>query len=303
MIANIINDELLEQNEQLLKSIQTRQDNLNELSKYLTELESQLALIFASSPDIIVFLNPNNQIVKISNAATRILGYTKEELIGQSVTKFIAPEDLEETKRIQQQILHDKLAYFDGENSFVNNWVTKYNTKVRLLWRFSICINNQLVGVATDITHFGTNAFYNLKLLQNTFDCLADGIVITDASRQDYPIAYINKSYERITGYTHEELVGKSCNILASTESVNSRAMQTLIKCKKEGLSCDILIQSNKKDGTIFFAHVLASPVIEKDVIVNYIGVIRDVTNLVGIEYDWSPNTERGFYPLNQYEQ
>lgn len=303
MITNIINDELLKENERLLKSIESRQSNLNQLSKYLSELESQLALIFASSPDIIAFLDTDHKIIKISNAATRILGYKKEELIGQYITNFVAPEDLEETKIKQEQIQKEKLTYFDGENSFVNHWITKYNTKVRLLWRFSICVNEQIIGVATDITHFGTNAFYNLKLLQNTFDCLVDGIVITDASKASYPIVYVNKAYEKITGYSHEELVGKPCSFLTSEESTNSRAMNTLLDSKKTGTSCDILLQSRKKNKELFFAHVLASPVIERGVIINYIGVIRNVTNLVGIEYDWSPNTERGFYPIDKHEQ
>ena len=61
-----IDNELADQNERLLKGIETRQDNLNTLSKYLSELESQLSLIFAASPDIIVFLDKNSNIVKIT---------------------------------------------------------------------------------------------------------------------------------------------------------------------------------------------------------------------------------------------
>lgn len=295
MIARL---QLEQQTQSLFKNIEQRQEELSKLSSYLTELESQLSLIFASSPDIIIFLDAYNNIVKISNAATRILGYTKDEMIGRPIWDFIAAEDIEKTQIRQEEIRNDLVSYFDGENTFVNNWITKYNTKVRLLWRISICVKNQLVGVATDISHFGTNAFYNLKLLQSTFDCSTDGIVITDASRENHPIVYVNKAYEKISGYTHEELVGKSCSILNTADTDNSRALQTLHKSKKEGKSCDVLLQSRKKDGKLYYAHILASCVIESGVIINYIGVVRDVTDLIGIDYDWSPNTERGFYPI-----
>ena len=286
------------ENECLLKSIEVRQEELTTLSRYLTELESQLSLIFASSPDIIMFLDSDDRISKISNAAMRILGYTKEEMVGKQIWEFLAPEDVEITKRRQEQIHEETIAYFDGENTFVNNWITKNNTKVRLLWRFSLCIKNQLIGVATDISHFGTNAFYNLKLLQSTFDCSVDGIVITDASRNEHPIVYVNKAYQKISGYTHEELVGKPCSVLNTDETLNSRALTTLYNSKKEGKSVDVLVQSRRKDGRFYYAHILASCVIESGVIINYIGVVRDVTDLIGIDYDWSPNTERGFYPI-----
>ena len=58
------------ENEQILRKIESRQQTLNGLSKYLSELESQLALIFAASPDIIVFLDENSKILKISDAAS-----------------------------------------------------------------------------------------------------------------------------------------------------------------------------------------------------------------------------------------
>jgi len=287
------------QNEEILKDIKARQHSLTELSKYLTELESQLALIFAASPDIIVFVNSEEKIYKISDAASRILGYTKEEMIGKSLWDFVVEDDIESTQKLHQAVKKDLVCYFDGENTFVNYWKTKTNEKVRLLWRYSICLQNQVIGVATDITHFGRNSFYNLKLLQSIFECTKDGIIILDAVKNDYTIVYVNKAYEKICGYKSQELVGKPCEALITSDILrNSRVIQTLNSCKKAGKSCDVLLQLLKKDGKEIFVHLLMSAVIEQGVITNYIGIIRDVTDLVGIEYDWSPNAERGFTPI-----
>lgn len=290
---------LIQENENLLEGIQKRQSSLNRLSNYLSELESQLALIFSASPDIIVITNQQGDILKISDAATRILGFTKDEMIGKTLWDFVEPKDAETTQQIHKQIQKDLVCYFDGENAFVNHWKTKFDTSARLLWRYSVHTNNQIVGVATDITQFGTNAFYNLKLLQTAFDCSKDGIVVTDATGENCPIVYVNKAYEYMTGYSHEELVGQPCAILINTEdSRNSRALQTLEMCKKQGKTCDVLLLTKRKDGKDLFAHILVSSVIESGIITNYIGIIRDVTDSVGTEYDWSPNTERGFCPL-----
>lgn len=293
--------QLVAENLKLLESIQKRQTSLSRLSNYLSELESQLALIFSASPDIIIVTNLTGEILKISDAATRILGHQKSEMVGNTIWEYIIETDIESTKEIHKQIHKDLVCYFDGENAFVNKWKTKFNTEVRLLWRYSVCTNNQIIGVASDITQFGTNAFYNLKLLQSAFDCSKDGIVITDAVGENRPIVYVNRAYEYMTGYSHEDLVGKSCAILINTEdSQNSRALKTLERCKAEGTTCDVLLRTKRKNGKDLFVHMLVSSVIERGVITNYIGIIRDVTHSVGIEYEWSPNSERGFCPITE---
>jgi PAS domain-containing protein len=90
----ITKSQLITENEKLLEAIHSRQGSLNNLSVYLTELESQLALIFAASPDIIVFLDKEATIIKISDAAFTILGYTRSDLIGRSLWDFISAEDV-----------------------------------------------------------------------------------------------------------------------------------------------------------------------------------------------------------------
>jgi len=289
--------ELVFENDQLLKGIELRQHSLNRLSNYLSELESQLALIFAASPDIIVFLDSESVIVKISDAAYTILGYTREELIGKSLWKFIASEDIETTKRKFQEIQTNKVLYFDQNGAFINHWVSKEGKKVKLVWRFSVCDEReqQTIGVATDISHFGTNEAYNLKLLHKVADLTTDGIVITDIQQTDNPIVYVNKAYEKITGYSKEELLGKNCRLMQTEDTKNSRALQTLKMSLAQGKGCDVLLQNVKKNGQIFYNHLVISSVIEANQLVNYIGMIRDVTDQIGVDFDWSPNTESGF--------
>lgn len=290
-------EDLAFENEKLLKSIKSRQTNLNNLSNYLSELESQLALIFAASPDIIVFLDKESKIIKISDAAFTILGYKKEELTGKYLWDFISPEDIELTKIRFQEIQTRKILYFQEKGAFINHWVSKSGNKIKLVWRFSICDEreNQTIGVATDITHFGTNNLYNFKLLQKTVDLSSDGIVITDALKHDNPIVYVNNSYEKITGYDKDELIGKNCRLMQSEETKNSRALKTLKTNLKKGKSCDVLLQNIKKNGDLFYNHLVISAVVESGVVVNHIGIIRDVTEEVGVKFDWSPNSETGF--------
>lgn len=290
------------ENERLLKSIKSRQNNLNKLSTYLSELESQLALIFAASPDIIVFLDKDLNILKISDAAFTILGYTREELTGKCLWDFISAEDVELTKSRFDEMQSRKILYFEEKGAFINHWISKSGNKVKLVWRFSVCDEreNQTIGVATDITHFGSNNLYNFKLLQKTVDLSSDGIVITDALQKDNPVVYVNNSYEKITGYKENELVGKNCRLMQSEETKHSRAIKTLKNSLKEGKGCDVLLQNIKKTGELFYNHLVISAVVESGVAVNHIGIVRDVTDEVGVKYDWSPNSETGFTRIRE---
>ena len=290
------------ENEQILKKIESRQQTLNGLSKYLSELESQLALIFAASPDIIVFLDENSKILKISDAAFTILGYTRNELIGKILWDFIDPADAAETKARFAELREKKILYFDGHKALINHWITKSGNRVKLMWRFSLCDEreNQTVGVASDLTQFGTNQVYSYKLLQKAVESSTDGIVITDAQHEDNVMVYANKAFEKITGYTSEELIGQNCRMLQTDETRNSRALATLRKCIKEGKNCDVLLQNRRKNGEIYYSRLAISAVIEQGTIVNFIGVVRDITDKMDIKYEWSPNAESGFIHLSK---
>lgn len=146
-----MNTETILKNETLLSNIRIRQKNLHSLSKYLSELESQLALIFAASPDIIVFLDEEAKIVKISNAVQTILGYQREEMLHHNIWEYIAPEDVEKTQKFFSSVQSRKLMSGDTRNCLVNQWINKNGEKVRLIWRFSVCDEREqhTIGVAT----------------------------------------------------------------------------------------------------------------------------------------------------------
>jgi PAS domain S-box-containing protein len=152
-----MNSVLLE-NEKLLKDIENRQQSLNRLSKYLSELESQLALIFAASPDIIVFLDSKGFILKASDAITTILGYTRNDVIGQSIwSYFLDTSELEEARSYFNKLQNQKILYPDDrKKSLVTKWKAKSGQKVKLLWRFAVCDEreNQTIGIASDFSYF-----------------------------------------------------------------------------------------------------------------------------------------------------
>ncbi|MFZ0661451.1 MAG: PAS domain S-box protein [Acidobacteriaceae bacterium] len=84
----IENARLREQLTKKVEDLQRADDRHKETAKYLGEL----AAIVESSDDAIVSKNLTGHVTSWNRAATRILGYTSEEMIGESILKIIPPE-------------------------------------------------------------------------------------------------------------------------------------------------------------------------------------------------------------------
>jgi PAS domain S-box-containing protein len=292
--------EILTCTESLLLNIKTRQNNLKELSAYLSELESQMSLIFAASPDIIVLLDKDAHIVKISDAVFPILGYKRSELIGKCLWDFIAVYDLDKTKNHINLLQQGDITKINGNNPLINHWIAKSGKLVKLIWRLALYNeqNSQIVGIASDISSFDNNQNYCAKLLQRAVDLSADGIAVTDSYSKGNEIVYVNDAFVKMTGYSQQELIGKNCKFLQTEECKHSRAISTLRDSVKTGKGCDILLQNVKKSGEIFYNKLTVSVVTEGGEPINHLWISKDVTPEIGIKYEWSPYTERGFHLL-----
>ena len=57
-----------------------------------------------------------------------------------------------------------------------------------------------------------------LYLLERAIDASRSGILLTDSRQSDNPIIYINSGFERITGYTADEVLGRNCRFLQKND-------------------------------------------------------------------------------------
>jgi PAS domain S-box-containing protein len=281
----------------LLERVENRQKELGELSTYLSELESQLSLIFAASPDMIIFIHKDGRIIKVSYAVTRILGYDKKEMIDKYIWDFIHPEDIEKTKQVRTELVENRILFFDHKEYFTNRWLKKNGGYAKLAWRFSLYDEREdhTIGIATDVTNLVLDNPFNFGLIHKALSLAKDGIVITDMTQANNPIIYANASFCNNTGYTIQELIGKNCRVLQSDDREQA-ALSTIRDAVSDGESCEVLLKNFKKDHTIFYNHILISPIVDNGIVTNYIGISRDLTSLIneGV-YIWDRTAPRGF--------
>ncbi|NES04085.1 MAG: PAS domain S-box protein [Okeania sp. SIO2F4] len=117
-----------------------------------------------------------------------------------------------------------------------------------------------------------------LLLLERAISASNNGIVITDNTHPHNPIIYCNPAFEKITGYSTQEILGKNCRFLqgADTDPV---ALSQIRQAIKSETNCLVVVKNYRKDGTPFWNELAISPVRDNNGrITNFIGIQTDIT-------------------------
>jgi len=115
-------------------------------------------------------------------------------------------------------------------------------------------------------------------------DELSSAVLISDARLPDNPIIYVNRAFEKISGYTIQEVLGRNCRFLQGTDS-DQEDLDVLKEAIKEGEECQVILRNYRKDGTLFWNELSLAPVRDKNnVLTHFIGVQRDITSRIKAE-------------------
>ncbi|MEC8908450.1 MAG: PAS domain-containing protein [Pseudomonadota bacterium] len=124
----------------------------------------------------------------------------------------------------------------------------------------------------------------NLELLKKAVDASNDGIVIAEQEGDDNILIYVNKAFERLTGYTADEILYQDCRFL-QTGDREQEGLQEVRAAIKEGRSTRVVLRNYHKDGTMFWNELSLSPIRnDQDQLTYYIGIQKDVTAQIEAE-------------------
>ena len=213
-----------------------------------------------------------------------ILGYHVDEIIGKSPFDFMVAGEAERVGSIFAKFIRDKKAFRDLENW--NN--AKDGRKVCLLTSGTPIIddNGDLLGfrgVDTDITE-KKKADELVQKLSQSIEQAGEAIMITDL---EGTIEYANPAFERLTGYTVEEVIGKNPRILNSGNQ-DAEFYAEMWREISSGSVWQNKVIDRKKDGTFYPAMLTISPIRVlsdgKSGITHYVGVQSDLSRLEDLE-------------------
>ncbi len=122
------------------------------------------------------------------------------------------------------------------------------------------------------------------RLLDRAVAASSNGIVITDPKAVDNPIVYVNPAFEKISGYTAEEVRDRNCRFLQGGYR-DQPALDELREALREERECRVVLRNYRKDGTLFWNELSVYPVRDEEGhMTNFVGVQNDVTERIKAE-------------------
>jgi two-component system, cell cycle sensor histidine kinase and response regulator CckA len=243
----------------------------------LRESEARTRAITDSANDAILMMDSEGKISYWNPAATHILGYSREEAIGQNLHELIAPS----------RFLGAHIACFPafretGRGDAVGKTLDlsarrKDGNEIPCqLSLSSVELNGawHAVGILRDLS-LRRELEEQQQLLSAAIESAAEVVVVTD---RDGRIEYANQAFETVTGYSRADVVGKNASINKSGKH-DQKFYDQLWETILSGRTWKGQLKNRKSDGTIYDEEATISPVFDRDgFISHFVAVKRNVT-------------------------
>lgn len=119
------------------------------------------------------------------------------------------------------------------------------------------------------------------QILTQILDGSVNGITLSDPDKEDNPIVYANKAFEKITGYSQEETVGRNCRFLQGQER-DQEELQQIRDAIKNAKPVEVTLKNFRKNGELFYNRLSITPLFDNEGhLIYFLGVQYDVTEQV----------------------
>lgn len=123
-----------------------------------------------------------------------------------------------------------------------------------------------------------------IRLLARAVEASIVGITIADATQPDLPLIYVNPAFERMTGYSAEDALGRNCRFLQG-EDRRQLGLDEIRLALRQGRPGRALVRNYRKDGGAFWNELTLAPVHDDaGRLTHFIGISNDVTERIEAE-------------------
>ncbi|WP_332854037.1 bifunctional diguanylate cyclase/phosphodiesterase [Duganella sp. S19_KUP01_CR8] len=123
-----------------------------------------------------------------------------------------------------------------------------------------------------------------LRLRERVIEVSANAIILCSAQAPEYPIEYVNPAFERITGFSAQEVLGRSLDFLHGSQQYqgNIEQIHTALREQSEGHA---LVRHHHKDGGGYWSDLFVAPVQDQSGAVSHFVVAQyDISAAMGYE-------------------
>ena len=260
----------------ILRDVTQRAQEKKDLKIGLNQSEKMFKVVSDNTFDGIIFFDAKEKIRYWNNAAERISGYNRNEIIGKKLKEtVIAPCAFEFFEKIKADFLKKK-------SGIAFEIPAKRKEGTEFLAQISLNltkIGEEVLAVASvrDISeHRNREERFN-----GITRSIKEAVILVD---EEAKITYWNPAAEQTFGYTSEEALGRGIHELVMPESIKitkERITESIKAFSETGIGYftvgNVEVKGRRKDGSEFPAELSVSPM-KAGGKWNAVGVVKDIT-------------------------
>ncbi|PAE08814.1 hypothetical protein CHI12_04375 [Terribacillus saccharophilus] len=213
----------------------------------------------------VLCVNRQDEIIYINEAAEKLLGSKKHQLIGQPITYVLPDSRLPETIRKRERYVDEQLRLPSGIE-IVYTCAPMENDQEEVTGAFSVMKKTiDIVALAEKLT----DAREVKSMLEAIIDSSQEAISVVDENGIGL---IVNPAYTRLTGYTSEQIVGKpAVTDIMEGESLHMQVLRT----RRPATGARLRVGKHGKE-----MMVNAAPIIVDGKLRGSVGVLHDISEL-----------------------
>jgi PAS domain S-box-containing protein len=278
-----LEDRVQQRTQELAQTNQALKDEIVERQRTeqaLRHTNQTLQSLIAASPRAIFTLDLEERVKIWNPAAEKMFGWTEAEILGQ-------PNPVINTTEIHQyHALRQKIIQGITPSSLEIRRPKKDGREIDIVFSAAPLTDseervNGIVAVVADISEQKEQA-EQVHLLQSVVVNTNDAVLITEAEPIDEPgprIIYVNEAFTRTTGYTLEEVIGKTPRILQGPKT-NRQALVRVREALAKWQPVTVETINYRKDGSEFWVEFsIVAVANQRGLYTHWISVQRDITD------------------------
>lgn len=118
-------------------------------------------------------------------------------------------------------------------------------------------------------------------VLAQILDACVTGITLSDPDQQDNPIVFANAAFERVTGYSRDEIIGRNCRFLHG-EDRDQPGLDDIRHAISARSETTVTLRNYRRNGALFWNRFTLKPLTDRSgELIYFLGVQYDVTTEV----------------------
>ncbi|MEM0302333.1 MAG: PAS domain S-box protein [Archaeoglobaceae archaeon] len=226
---------------------------LKRVQKELEESKETYKTIFEAYPDFIAVVDVDGKILNINQNFLKRYKIDENRVLGASVLSFVHPEELEKTAELLKKATESRGIIRSTIKGLVKGEELIVDVAIRYIKSgkktFGIIVGKDII----DKARLEEELKRREELYRNIIDSNLAGLLLIE----NFKIIFANKAVTKITGYSEEELLGKSADIFFEPEDVEN--FKKAVKDILEGNKIDIISRFRRKDGERGYVRIMAS--------------------------------------------